>query len=247
MSRFNLKKSLPSTRVTRELVRSLEKYIEKKTEFLAAKPTEELDALLAGRRTTVMDDLGTEQFGTIDEYAPSLFSNTTSSIEVEFIGPYQTSLRGLVIRVRLSGENMHTGIQIDYDAPNAREVVVGLYDGIKRCLETSPARNAFFHPPAFWQGVIGAFTYMLFLAAIATWRFMPTAVTFLLIALWLTLYLLWSVAPRFHPYTVFDSEQANRYARDFDWLIKGLLGFLLFGTLMTLMRDKLLSLFHGTS
>lgn len=247
MSRFNLKKSLSSTRVTRELVRSLEIYVEKRTESLAANPTEELNALLASRRTTVTDDLGTEQLGSIDEYASSLFSNTTTSIEVEFIGSYQTSLRNLTIRIRLSGENIHTGVQIDYDAPNAREVVVGLYDGIKRCLETSPARNAFFHPPAFWQGVISAFTYILFLAPIATWRFIPAALTFLLIALSFTLYLLWSVAPKFRPYTVFDSEQANRYARDFDWLIKGLLSFLLFGTLMTLMRDRLLSWFHGIS
>lgn len=161
MSRFNLKKSLPSTRVTRELVRSLEIYIEKRTESLAANPTEELNALLASRRTTITDDLGTEQFGSIDEYAPSLFSNTTTSIEIDFIGSYQTSLRSLTIRIRFSGENIHTRVQIDYDAPNAREVVVGLYDGIKRCLETSPARNAFFHPPGFWQGVIGTFIYIV--------------------------------------------------------------------------------------
>ncbi len=238
MSRFTLTKPLPSTRVTRDLVRSLETYIAQKTTALAGKTADE-QALLASKRTTIKDDLGTEPLITIDEHAQNLFSDSTTEVEVEFRGAYKSNLEQLSIAIKFSDERIHSSVRISFEAPNAREVVVGIFDGLKRCIDTSPGRNSLFHPPAFWGGAIGALTFMVFMVAVWSWRFVPPVIAWALFALWLTLYLVWSVAPKFRPYTVFESDRANRRARGWDWLFKGLLGFLLFGTALTLMREKL--------
>jgi hypothetical protein len=235
MAKFTLNKSLPSTRVTRDVVRSLETYIAQKTAALAA--------LLESRKTTIKDDHGTEQLGTIDERALTLFSDATTEVKVEF-SSYETSLGRLTIDVNFSLERIHSIVWISLEGPNAREVAVGLYAGIRQCVDTSPARNGLFHPPAFWQGVLVALPMGIFATSGLVSRFVSNGVYWVLMALGLTLFMLWFVAPKIRTYNVFDSDRANRRGRAWDWLFKGSIGFLLFGTVLALARDRIAEWFR---
>jgi hypothetical protein len=60
----------------------------------------------------------------------------------------------------------------------------------------------------------------------------------------LSMFVVWSLAPKFRPFTVFESDRANRNTRAWDWTFKGFLGFLIFGTALALLRDYVIALFR---
>jgi hypothetical protein len=247
MPHFDLCKCPPSTRVTRQLVNSLENYVAKKKAALATNPDEKGGGWQWSQKTTIVDDLGSEPLSSIDEHTLPLFSDTTTSVKVRLSGTHMSSPSELILEVDLSKERSKCGIRISYDGPNAREVVVGLYDGIKRCLGTSPAHNALVHPPLGGQLAILLLIQAPFSAALASLFLSRADVAYPFLALGLVLLLLWLVIPRIRPYTVFDSDRANRYARAWDWFVKGFLTLLIFGTLLTLMGEKLFQWLFGTS
>jgi hypothetical protein len=240
MSDFDLDKKLPSTRVTRELIAALERYVLSRAEQLSSKGPDAREALAKCSTTTIEDDLGSETFSTITEYVHALFSDATRAVNVHF-RVYEPSLPRISIKINFSTEKSGTGIRIYYSGPNARETVMGLYDGLLECVKRYPAGNALYNPHPAIQGALTAVTVGAFWVVPLLWRIWPLANAVLLVVFWVLLFVYLIVMPRIRPYTVFDSHKAKQYEEAWRWTIRGLIGFVVFSSFLTILRDKVVS------
>jgi hypothetical protein len=210
---------------------------------LSTIPHEERGRIQSKLRTTITDALGTETLSSIDEFSPPLFPDTTTRVRVAYHGRYDSPLPDLQMTVSFHTNRLFNDVDIEYEGVNAREVATGLCEGVLQCVRTSPAHNAWINPPLPWSALISIATGVVFVLVGMLATTLPLGITAVLGALLLLMYFFWSVGPKLKPYTVFDSDQANRNARAWDWTIKGLAGFIIFGTAMTLVRERLFSLF----
>lgn len=141
MQSFTLEKPLPSTYVTRDLVRSVESYIASRVEALLATSEDAEAAIAAARKTTITDTLGTETVPSIDDFAPSRFPDTTTRVGIEFRGPTRSSVDTLVVDLQFDESRTASRARISYTGANARALVTGFFEGVSACIATHPARK----------------------------------------------------------------------------------------------------------
>lgn len=175
------------------------------------------------------------------------FRTLQHASESSFRGPTRSSVDTLVVDLQFDESRTASRARISYTGANARALVTGFFEGVSACIATHPARNGWIHPASFWDGAIGALTFVVFWAATWSWTKATPPIAWSVSAVWLLMFTFTSVAPRFKPYTLFESNRSERLVRAWDWLAKGLLGFLIFGTLLTVLRDHIRTLVLGGS
>ena len=222
---------LPSLRVTKDFLVSLEEYLVKKVSETSLMSLEEAQAAL---RIEIDDSLGSERLNSIAQLDASCFSDSTNRIEVELEAPYRKDDRRLRIRLSFSKGRLFSTLAISATAPNARDVVLSLKEGIFRVVDPQRTWHWLFHPnPQTWGvvSVIGIIlVYLLIHQDLKGSIFPLTLVTFAFI--WFYLFKFGSL----RPYIAFDSRASKRYDKIWSWFITGLGTFIFFGTLFTLFR-----------
>lgn len=238
MSSFTLEKELPSTRVNKQLVDSIESYLARRFSAITGTRDEAGPEVEAGRVTKITDELGIESLSSIQEFPSSIFPDSTTSIEIEFTRPPpESGMTYLRVAVHFHKERVHSRVRICCEGNNAKEFTAGIYQGILQCLQTAPARNGFFNPTPYCRGALGAIFFALLLGQVAALVYAPPGVALFLALVVLSHLFIWDIAPKMRPYTVFESDRANRNLRAWDWAFKGFLGFIVFGTGLTFLRD----------
>jgi len=244
LSSFTLEKELPSTLVTKQLVTSIESYLTQRLSGLSDNRGEVSPEVEEGRVTKITDELGIESLGSIQEFPYSIFPDSTNAIEIEFTQPpLGSTMTYLRVAVRFHKERVHSRVRISCEGRNAKEFATGIYGGILQCLQTAPARNGFFNPKPYWRGALGAIFVVLILGQVAALVYAPPGAALFLALIVLSHLFIWDLAPKMRPYTVFESDRANRNLRAWDWAFKGFLGFIIFGTALTFLRDYIAAAF----
>jgi len=196
----------------------------------------------AGRVTKITDKLGIESLSSIQEFHPSIFPDSTVSIETEFTKPPpESTMTYLRVAVHFHKERVHSRVRISCEGNNAKEFATGIYEGLLQYLQTAPARNGFFNPKPYCRGALGAIFVALILGQVAALVYAPPGVAFFLALIVLSHLFIWDIAPKMRPYTVFESDKSNRNMRAWDWAFKGFLGFIFFGTVLTFLRDYIVA------
>jgi len=244
MPHFRMEKPLPAVTVSRDLVASLHSYLVGKAKSLASSD-DDPEEIASAIRVSIEDELGIETFQSLDQYAPSKFPDTTKAIEISLSGPWRTGLDGLSVEVRFHRERSSSRLKISCKNGNARELAHGLAQGVIECLGPHLKSWGWLHPKPFIGGMIWAILWMNFLVLFNTMGKVPFAATVLMTVSLLLLASYTWILPRLRPYTEFDCRLTDNRLKWWDWFMKGLLGFLVFGTLLVSAKDWLLSLSSG--
>lgn len=232
MTKFSYDQSLPSLRVTKDLLESLESYLAQRIATSCSLTVDEARKLLS---ITIEDNLGTEHFSSVNQFHTTRFSDSTKRVVVE-IGAHSEGVR-LQLRLQFSRGRMLSSMSISATAPNSRELVAGLKDGILRVLEPCRTWHWICNPSAeMWGALIAIFLVLVFLQ----WKLdashpVSSAVSIGIFILWLL-----GVLPYLRPYMVFDSRVSERSDKIWNWFFTGLMTFLVFGTLFVLIREGVL-------
>ena len=232
---FSYEHPLRSLRVTKDFLANLEQYLLKKVVETSIATEEEAAACL---KIKIDDSLGSERLNSIAQLDGTRFADSTNQIEVELETPYKRDGSKLRIRLNFAKSRLFSTVAISATAPNAKELVLGLKDGILRTLEPHGTWHWICHPIAqAWALVFVAGTAL----GIAIYRVdgKDTIYPFLLGAFVLVWLYLFQLGP-LRPYTVFDTRAAERSDKVWSWFMTGLGTFILFGTLFTLLRRPLL-------
>lgn len=233
MSTFEFEKDLPSTKVTKELIETLEQYMLDRVHSITAVDREELHNRLT---ITIKDGFGEERFSSIDQFHPARFSDTTRRITMEIAARHRSGGPQVRIRVSLARSRMLANTTINVSATNARENALGLADGISRIVEAHKTWHWIFHPTAPAYGVLltliaGSIVVLWNTSDGSKIRFPLSITTIILIV-----YLVYSGALR--PFIVFDSPALDRNDKVWNWLVSGLLAFLLFGVILGYLKKS---------
>lgn len=226
---------LPSIRVTKDFLVSLEQYLQKRVVDSALMSAEEAKAAFVIK---IEDSLGLEKLNSISQFDASRFADSTSRIEIELESPFQRDGTRLKIRLNFTKGRLFSTIAISATTQNARELVLSLKDGIMRVVDPQRNWHWIFHPIAqvwgafFGIGAVLGFSLYRLDAKDGLYLYNLGALTFVFFYL--------SPLSLLRPYTVFDSRAAERSDKIWNWLIGGIGTFLLFGTLLTFLRRPLL-------
>jgi hypothetical protein len=244
MPRFRIETELPSTKVTRELVKSLEHFISRRVDALMGEK-DDRNEIASALKITITDALGSETMQTIDHFVPTKFPDTTKSIELSFSGPWNSALKGLEIEIQFHKDRQFSRVRVSCENSNPRDLARGMVAGIHECLAPHPAHNAWLHPHALIDGMLIGLAMAIFWVLPSALDYAPLGAVMALatILVFLTCYL-WPLR-RLRLYTVFDSPVSESRAKWWDWFLKGLIGFIVFGTLLALVRDRLLHMLRG--
>lgn len=235
---YNLTKQLPSCNVERKLLQELENYARRKVAELAP-PPEDLAGVL-NQSFTIVDKFGVENLKSVEEYQRTYFPDDTRGISIEvrsFGNPH------LSIEFKFSPTKSDSNLRVRFDGNSAREVATGIAAEILSIMESYKTSNHFFHSYLGVPLVLVIFAALLTGFILPGIRLTPTdAVPYLLLNLGLgavTVLLAVAAGEKFKPYSAFETRRNERLKKQFNWLVLGLLGFLLFTVVGVYFRQKL--------
>lgn len=235
MPKFSLEQKMPSCFVSRELLTSIETFL--KTEL----PTKFGDSLGedVDYKISIKEKIGTETLAAVSDYSPANFSDGTTAIEIRWSNGYRAGTR-LDILVDFDREYYLSQLKIDCTASTARETAKGVADSILRLVDSHRTQNWIFNPfkypltvpiATLLSFVLLAYAIVgLVLPSIRSWYFLAAAAAMLWIAL---------SAHSFRPYISFDTHRQRVLNRIWIWFSLGVLGFIIFGTALPLLRKGL--------
>lgn len=231
MSSFDLDKRIKPCYVTRELVANLEDYLLQHIADITGISSEELVNYYS---LAVTDDLGTEILRSVKDFRTTLFLNSTSkiSISLNVIWVHKINLR-LSIKFQKKDPEF-SSVSIDYTGSNARETIVGLYDGIRRVISPSTNSNWLFHPSMPIKFVLLGILPSPLFAAFSLYinHYDLPATLCLLVFLILGFYL--ASGQWLRLYIVFDSRNAQSKDKLSNLLFYGILSLIIFSTISTI-------------
>jgi hypothetical protein len=234
MQVFELKRKLPSCKVDKELLVTLEQYLIEQAQQVFGL-TE--DAARSEYKLSIEDSFGTGTFSSAREFLNDKFPDTTSSVRI-ILRPWRSP--HLTIIVYFHRESIHSAIEVIADGPQARERAIGCYDGILGLLDSRRTGAWFFHPPALVQGMLGGIT-LISLGALP-WAFIlkePGVLSGALVAVPLIL-VTYHTGAYIKPYTAFVSRRTEFLEKTWTLFVVGMAGFILFGTLLPALLRKVL-------
>lgn len=232
---FSYEHPLPSLRVTKDFLASLEQYLMKKVIDSSLVTSEEAQTCL---RIKIDDSYGSERLDSVSQASGTRFSDSTSQVEVEVNTPYRGDGTKLRIRLNFARGRLFSTVAISATAPNAKELVLTLKDGIFRILDPQRTWHWLCHPNAqAWASIFGV-GVVLVVALVQSDGKGSTFPYLFAAAIFAWLYLFQFASLRL--YTVFDTRAAERSDKVWTWLITGICTFALFGTLAVLVRRHFL-------
>jgi hypothetical protein len=236
MSSFELEKKISSCYVTKKLIEQLENYLIFQIPEIIDVPQDEIRNEYY---LSITDNLGVEKLPSISNYSLSIFHDSTSEISLGFF-IYIDRTTEFSIKIRFDRERSYFNIiSIAHKSVNAREKVIAIYDGIKRIISTQTNYNKIFYPPPHVDVIL---SLLLFATGMSSAVFFlknfisPGFVSFIIS---LSIIIYFSIGKKLKPYTSFESKYYLNLKKWSDFIIYGFLGFLLFGTLLVILRKKI--------
>ena len=233
---FKCSKQLPSCHVDRRLVEELETYVLSEASRITCNPIADVKSDYA---LSIVDQTGNEVVTSAAQLEGQQFHNSTSQITLQ-IDHYRKSIR---FRLTLTFDRRRNRSEIEtlVSAVRAREHTYALIEGIFRRLSTRKNFNWLYlsnsEPFAsffFGIGVVLPIFGGIGLITGSVFREANTPVFFA--GLCLFLYVLSGVFAK--PYASFDTPKQVRLNKWWDWFFFGCLGFLIFGSILPVLRKQ---------
>lgn len=235
MPAFALEKKLGSLAVTKDLLKQVEDYVLRQVPIATGLPLEKLQTSI---KWSITDSFGTETLNSFTEYAPALFPNSTSEIAFNlhvYHPAKEAKVTLTIVKVLLSDREWSANaISINFEGANAREGVVGVYEGLNRLIEPFRTRNWIYH---LGGGVDIAIGCAALVGGLIFFRSSPAHAWYLLGAG--AIILVWWLVGRMHPMTTFETRNSKSREKWADWAVKAFATFLVSGVVLTFLRKKL--------
>jgi hypothetical protein len=236
VAQFVLEKKLPSCKVTKALLESLERYLTAKKEALQSDLKTPPDSERLS--ISVTDNLGRETVTSAQQLRADRFLDSTTEVDASFEASWYKQHISLEVDLRFRTEGLRSRLTIASRSDAARELGVGVYRSLSDIIETTMTSNWRYHPPEWLEVLLG----MLWILPIGIGAALNDRVPHaFLVGITLTAVVLAyiTLGKRLHPYTIFDSSRAERLQKFGDWFEYGLLTFLVFGSAFTFFRREL--------
>lgn len=233
MPEFNLRKTIKSCHVTKELIQDIESYIFNDIPGITQVPRSEI---LNDYTVSIKDKIGEEVLPSIANYRTMLFPDSIKSIS---LGLYSYESRNLRIRIDFDKDKIYSNMVIEYKSENPREIVTGIHDAIISIINTKKTINKVFYPHSFLDGFSFASPLMFFI--IAAMLVDKNLITFAILALIIStcaMYYSW-IGKFFYPYVSFESNLYKKKKKWADRVFWGFISIVILQTLVALLRKKI--------
>ena len=220
---FSQRQTLPSLKITKECLVSLESYLVGWVVDNRISVEEEAAKSLS---LEIEDKHGVETFSSMSQVPFSRFHDSTSRIQILMKKPYTGDGAELRVKLDFSGRPRFSELRIDATMPNAKDRALALKGGLLRLLEQQKTQNWMAHPNSVFSTILYLTVLLIsFFHVQGTGN--PMISLFLLVISALVLVYLFAV-PKLRKYTVFDSPAADKADDRWKWLIRAIASFLLF-------------------
>lgn len=237
MSRFEIKKRIFACHVSKNLLSQLERYIKDEIPKQISIPKKVIDEDYS---LSIRDKSGEEKIRSISSYSFSRFPDSTNKIifEVFIVVPKYFKI---LIDIDREYSGKYDSIEISYESNNARETVLGIYEGIKRIIELHRNHNELFHPGLGIETFISAIKYFILILAFTIFQINQIlALIFFLMFLVLITYSF--IGNVFKQYITYETNYYLKLQKSFYWFLTILLSLalLVIGLFITGFWNKLL-------
>lgn len=223
MREYEIKKYLVACHVSKALLNQLEIYIKNEIPKQIGVSKEIIEE---GYSLSIREKTGEEKMKSISDYNISLFPDSTNRIKIDawISHPEKKFSISIVLDKEHSGKD--DSLVISYKSNNAREIVLGIHEGIKRIIEPCRNHNDLFHPNLEYDRVLTATKIFFFIFAII--RIQTNHIIALisfLISLMITIYSF--TAKTFRQYITYETNHNSRLKKWYNWFIVGLISFVI--------------------
>jgi hypothetical protein len=207
--------SIPSTLPDIRSLASIEKYIHQRAGQLVNNDEESPQYAVV-----ISDSMGTLSIKTIEEFPYDLFDNKTDYINLKYGRAYSD----FEIDLKFHKDRYDSKLRIAYKGENSRDVVESIKIGILKLLGDIKTNNWLYHLPTLQTIII----LQLFLCGVlAVIYYLQENPLWLQVSAIFIFDIVYLIAPRYKPYTTFDTRQNQSIIRWNRWLIESILAALL--------------------
>ncbi|EQA46336.1 hypothetical protein LEP1GSC050_0128 [Leptospira broomii serovar Hurstbridge str. 5399] len=235
MSRFQTEKKLPTLHLDFDSLQRIEEFLIKDL------PKEILNAFPKGVKSiyfvTLTDKRGSDELKSIKEFKSKFLADSLSLIEFQLLD----EKKEFEITINLDKEEGALLI-LDFKLEDARSVAVKFQDKLDQVIDSFRSVNWFFHPPEILSVVIAfgiIMTGIISFGDLSNGKYIEAVGPGLI---FLSLGSYYYVGKHIRTPVSFDTRRYQIFNNYLVWFISGNLSFLIFGTIFTFLRDKIIEI-----
>ncbi|MBS1666468.1 MAG: hypothetical protein JST58_03745 [Bacteroidetes bacterium] len=232
LTRYSLTKKIPTVDVDVPLLKNIESYILSNIPQMF-----EIDELELSSKyyTRIKDTNGELSLGLIEQYDNTMFPDSTTRITVGVRTTNYKSKVDIDISVTFDKDALFSVIQIDLFDLNPKEKAVGILTKLENIINEAKNLNFLFHPPLLINILLVVIGYSIpTLASLFFKLNQKVGYASLIVGLCIASYF-W-LFKKWKPYVSFISNRQKRNDRIANYLLLGILSFILFSTILMLIR-----------
>jgi hypothetical protein len=235
-TRYKLTKKLPTIDVDIVLLKDIETYLLSNLPKLF-----DIDESKIREKyyTEIKEANGEHSLGLIEQYDGNLFPDTTTRITVGLrIHNYDTNI-DINISITFDRDELFSNIKIYLFDLNPKEKANGILAKLDSLINERKNLNFFFHPPMLLNIILGTIGYLIPTASSFIFKYSTKlGVASILFGLSIAAYF-W-LFKKWKPYVSFASNRQMRNNSIANYLLLGVLGFILFSTGLLFIRKYLI-------
>lgn len=218
---YRMTKTLPATRVTRDLIKRIEDLIKSQIEELV-KNKDDFEKNISRIAISVADKMGVEEFRFSDAI-PQKFPSDTEFVAISFDGAWGTEAQGLSISVNF--DKKRPRISVIFSGKNAKTIALGISESILSVVRAYGNSNSWAHYP----GLILIVTSLLavFLNLVVMTRMVPEKAILVVVSVFAFIVISQAIytflLPWLAPYTTYESFRDDSGADWRRWTIRAMI------------------------
>lgn len=235
-TRYKLKKKLPTIDVDIALLKDIETYL-----LLNLPKLFEIDESKIREKyyTEIKEANGEHSLGLIEQFDGNLFPDTTTRVSVGFRTFNLDTDLHINICITFDIDELFSCISIDLFDSNPKEKANGILAKLDSLINERRNLNFIFHPPMLMNIILGTIGYLIPAASSFIFKY-STKLGFTTILFGLSIAAYFWLFKKWKPYVAFDSNRQKRNNSVANYLLLGVLGFMLFSTGLLFIRKYLI-------
>lgn len=231
---FSQRQTLPSLKITKECLESLESYL---VGWVVDNRISSVEEAAKSLSLEIEDKNGVEKFSAMSQVPFSRFHDSTSRIQILMKKPFTHDGTELRVRLDFSGRPRFSELQIDATMPNAKDRALALKGGLLRVLEQQKTQNWIAHPNSATSTIL--YSTVLLISFFQLKGISNATISLFLWVISAVLFVYLFLVPQLRRYTVFDSSAADKADDRWKWLIRSIVGVLLFSSFLPWLLSRL--------
>ena len=203
MVKYEINEHIPACHINKDFLTKLEDYIKSKIPNLIGISKKILSEKYS---ITISDEKGKEEIKSISDYTSNLFPDSIEDIKIEVLIFRE---KGFQLSINFNKEQLgrySNNIEISYESKKAREIVLGIHEGIKQIIESYRNHNEFYHLREYNDIFIFPASIFLFYISLIMLsdKYYAFFVIFFFIGLLLLIYII--IGKKFKPIITFETN-----------------------------------------